>query len=588
MRGRFSAALVTGALVATIGSGVALALPAAAASRVMAPSRTPAEPLMPKKGLLQQQLTTGRVLPKAMPQLASSLQCNSTWNAVTSPNASSGRNILAGLAASAPNDVWAVGFYVNSGSAYRTLAEHWDGSAWSIVTTPNVGLGNNLLTAITAIGPTDIWAVGFWRPGDSSTYAQPLTEHWNGNDWTVVPAPNVPNALAALYSVSASATNDVWAVGLAEDFPVQPTGPRGHALAMHWNGSNWSTVPTAAVVAPIAGPGIDIMGLNGVKVLSATNAWAVGDGQDFSGSSPSSVDMAFIEHWDGVAWSQDTAMPVHTNGDFLIDVQGTASDLWAVGGQNQTYGSRFDYVLTEHWTSGTNTWNEVPGGTPNQSANLLALGYLAGNNVYAVGASGTFDPVTNAETDHTLIERYDGANWSLVQSASNGYSDVLSAIAAISPGDVWAAGSSVVTQYPQTLIENYCAPPVVSSVTPSTGSAGTSVVITGSRFSRAIDVEFGATPAFSFHVDSDTQITAVSPGHKAGTVDITVTVQGTSATSSADQFTYVGSISGTAPGGSGKFQPRTSYPPPVRIPPPTPMSGRQHFAATSRSAPVPI
>ena len=57
MRGRFSAALVTGALVATIGSGVALALPAAAASRVMAPSRTPAEPLMPKKGLLQQQLT---------------------------------------------------------------------------------------------------------------------------------------------------------------------------------------------------------------------------------------------------------------------------------------------------------------------------------------------------------------------------------------------------------------------------------------------------------------------------------------------------------------------------------------------------
>jgi hypothetical protein len=46
-------------------------------------------------------------------------------------------------------------------------------------------------------------------------------------------------------------------------------------------------------------------------------------------------------------------------------------------------------------------------------------------------------------------------------------------------------------------------------------------------------------------------------------VDITVTVQGTSATSSGDQFTYQGSISGAAPG-SGTFQNRASPPPPVR------------------------
>jgi hypothetical protein len=524
----------------------------------------PAEPLIPKKQLFQQQLTIGRTTQTAAaPRLTTSAPCIAGWHPVTSLNASSGRNILAGLAAGAPNDVWAVGFYVNSSSVYQTLAEHWDGSAWGIVPTPNVGLGNNLLTAITAIGPTDVWAVGFWRPGDSSTYAQPLTEHWNGNGWTVVPTPNVPNSLAPLYGVSAGATNDVWAVGLAEDFPVQPTGPRGHALALHWNGSNWSTVPTASVVAPIAGPGIDLMGLNAVKVLGPNNAWAVGNGQDFTGNSPSSVDMAFIEHWDGIAWSQVTAMPVHVNGDFLIDVQGTASDLWAVGGKNQSYGSKEDYVMIEHWTSLTNTWTDVFGWTPEQSANLLGLGYIAGNNIYAVGASGSFDPITNAETDHTLIEQWDGANWNVVMSMNVGTSDALTAIAAISASDVWAAGFSVVNQYPQTLIENYCAPPVVTSVRPSSGNAGTSVVITGSRFSRAIDVEFGATPAFNFHVDSDTQITAVSPGHKAGMVDITVTVQGTSATSSADQFTYQGSIS-VAPPGSGTFQNRMSPPPPVR------------------------
>ena len=66
------------------------------------------------------------------------------------------------------------------------------------------------------------------------------------------------------------------------------------------------------------------------------------------------------------------------------------------------------------------------------------------------------------------------------------------------------------------------------------------MTITGTDFTTATAVDFGATPAVSFHVDSDTQITATSPPSTAGTVDITVTnAGGTSATSPADQFTYV-------------------------------------------------
>ena len=126
MRGRFSAALVTGALVATIGSGAALALPVAAASRVAAPSRMPAEPLSHKMRSVQQPLTTGRASRAgvALPQLASSAPCNSNWSAVTSPNMNAGRNLLTGVAAIAPNDVWAVGTFVNGSLVYQTLAEH--------------------------------------------------------------------------------------------------------------------------------------------------------------------------------------------------------------------------------------------------------------------------------------------------------------------------------------------------------------------------------------------------------------------------------------------------------------------------------
>ncbi len=492
-----------------------------------------------------------------MAQVASSIPCRGAWEAIGSANVNAGRNLLTGIAAIAPNDVWAVGTYVNSGLVYQTLTEHWDGSAWSVVPTPNVGPGNNLFTAVTAIGPGDVWAVGLSRPGNSTTAAQPLTEHWNGNGWTVVSTPSLPNSSTALYSVSGDASNDVWAVGVSIDVPTTILGPRGRPIVIRWNGSSWS-VATAPV--PQA-PSLDLSSLNAVKVLTPTNVWAVGDGLDFTGSMAVSPDTAFIEHWDGGIWTQFT-VPAQPNGDFLIDVQGTANDLWAVGGKGQVGSSTSDSVLIVHST-GT-TWTEVPGVSPQLSANLFGLGYLGSNNVYAVGASAYANPGTSQEADYTLVERWDGATWTLVMSIEPSTNDAFLAIAAISANDIWASGFETINGYAQTLTESMCAPPVVTNVAPPSGSAGSSVVITGSGFSRAIDVEFGATPAFSFHVDSDTQITAVSPGHKAGMVDVTVTVQGTSAASSADQFTYLQSLPGAAQG-SGTFQSRTSAPPPLGV-----------------------
>lgn len=67
--------------------------------------------------------------------------------------------------------------------------------------------------------------------------------------------------------------------------------------------------------------------------------------------------------------------------------------------------------------------------------------------------------------------------------------------------------------------------PSTFSATPATGThlGGTSVVITGRNFSTATAVDFGATPAASYTIDSDTQITAVSPAHAAGAISLGVT-----------------------------------------------------------------
>ncbi|HTT85960.1 MAG TPA: IPT/TIG domain-containing protein, partial [Acidimicrobiales bacterium] len=87
--------------------------------------------------------------------------------------------------------------------------------------------------------------------------------------------------------------------------------------------------------------------------------------------------------------------------------------------------------------------------------------------------------------------------------------------------------------------------PTVMGVSPSSGSTGggTPVTVTGSNFTGATAVHFGTTAATSFSVTNSTTISVSSPPG-SGTVDVTVTTPGgTSATSSADRFTYTGATS---------------------------------------------
>ena len=118
-------------------------------------------------------------------------------------------------------------------------------------------------------------------------------------------------------------------------------------------------------------------------------------------------------------------------------------------------------------------------------------------------------------------------------------------ITATSPAGIGTVDVTVTTPGGTSAISSadqftYPAAPTVTNVNPNTGptSGGTSVIITGTNFSGATAVRFGSNSAGSFTVNSATQITATSPAG-IGTVDVTVTTPGgTSATSSADRFTY--------------------------------------------------
>ncbi len=84
--------------------------------------------------------------------------------------------------------------------------------------------------------------------------------------------------------------------------------------------------------------------------------------------------------------------------------------------------------------------------------------------------------------------------------------------------------------------------PTVSAVSPRKGSTGGSepVMIEGTHLRGVTAVDFGQTAATELKVLSETEITARTPAHAAGTVEVTVTTPaGTSATGVADQFSYV-------------------------------------------------
>lgn len=94
--------------------------------------------------------------------------------------------------------------------------------------------------------------------------------------------------------------------------------------------------------------------------------------------------------------------------------------------------------------------------------------------------------------------------------------------------------------------------PVVTSIAPTSGpvAGGTVVNIIGNQFTGVTRVSFGGTPASSVTVNSSTSIIAVAPAGSSGTVDVTVTTTaGTSATSAADQFTYIAlpTVTGLSP-----------------------------------------
>jgi hypothetical protein len=240
---------------------------------------------------------------------------NGTWEQVSSPDpgGSAHYNFLSGVATTSAKNAWAVGDYV-TGNGENTLIEHWNGTTWSVTPSPSQSHTDNLLIGVTATSVKNAWAVGFYL--NSQFMEQTLIEHWDGTRWRIVPSPD-PSGSAnsnSLWAVAATSASNAWAVGA-----YSGKGGIGQALIVHWNGRKWTRVISPSLDRPSV-PG----GLQGLTVISANDAWAVGSYVDLGSRT-------LIAHWNGTTWSRVRSPNVASINHLTGVAASSAGNIWAVG-----------------------------------------------------------------------------------------------------------------------------------------------------------------------------------------------------------------------------------------------------------------
>jgi plastocyanin len=340
--------------------------------------------------------------------------CGPSWSIVSSPNVGTGPNALTDVAALSPTDAWAVGDFVDEAGVSHTLAEHWDGSQWSVVPTPDGESGMGALAGVAALSSSDVWAVGSSPDGDGRSHT--LVLHWDGSGWTVVPSPSPAAYANDLSGVSAASATDIWAVGSQSIYGAGDA----QSLALHWDGKTW------AVVATID-PSLTNNYLFDVEAISPDDVWAAGSYL----KDENLIYQVLYEHWDGSAFARVAGPNAVQESVYGIDAV-SSNDVWAVGpgGDPAAPGNPFSH----HW-DGT-AWHDVSI-PPMGLGPLNEVAALFPDDVWAVG--GTHDL---AEPSRTLAENWDGQQWSVVGTPNVGEADnVLTSTAGASGSDqLWAVG----------------------------------------------------------------------------------------------------------------------------------------------------
>jgi hypothetical protein len=247
-------------------------------------------------------------------------------------------------------------------------------------------------------------------------------------DWNVVPSPNSGSVGNELFGVAVRTSTDAWAVG--GQVNVVGNASAYSTLIEHWNGQAWAIVPSPNLANIVQDY------LRSVAIVSANDVWAVGPGYASIQQCPH---QDVVEHWDGQMWSVIPAPALNEDcSDELFGVSAVATnDVWAVG-KGYDPVNKVDEPVMEHWDG--QTWTIVPGPTSLNGvpAYLNGVTAVSSTDVWAVGP---YTPCLPSCQGKSLVEHWDGVQWSVVASPNlSTRRNELFAVSARAANDIWAVG----------------------------------------------------------------------------------------------------------------------------------------------------
>ena len=198
---------------------------------------------------------------------------------------------------------------------------------------------------------------------------------------------------------------------------------------MHYDGLGWHIVTVPAACQ-----------LNAVTANSAADVWAVGA-------------MSYkpcAEHFDGTSWVLVNIPAMGASDNTLLGISASsATNVWAVGtyctGNGCDRGGGVFQTMIFHYDSSLR-WSVVTSANPSMYVNQLnAVTVISTTDAWAVGSENT-----SRIASTTLIEHFDGTNWTQVSDLAIHGNSSLTGIAAATATDIFAIGSTTITSSPQT------------------------------------------------------------------------------------------------------------------------------------------
>ncbi len=312
----------------------------------------------------------------------------SSWSATQLPSPDSTTpGVLYGVAASASDNVWAVGYSLKDPHGVpTTFLFHWNGSQWTSIPETVKGV---FLAAVGTTGPDDVWLAG-----GTATSAAPLIQHWNGATLSVVPTPSslasgAGGTLVSVLEIHENSAKDVWFLAqVTSGTSIQNSV--SYPLVLHWNGSKISQI--ANVPIPHGDTVIDV---SGISSTSSSDVWITGTAFQHLGESAKPY--PYLAHFDGTAWtSVDIQIGGKVQAGALTGVVSFGNGHAAVLGDS----SGTDVYLLEHTGSTVSSTVNVgalnpqnAGATPWIIAGIVIVVVIIGGAVYMIrrrssGAAG--------------------------------------------------------------------------------------------------------------------------------------------------------------------------------------------------------